>query len=164
MKSPLKRAAISLLGVVAVLAWWTIRGNHNTTPSSDKIPAKVWEGGAGPVTIEVESSDPATLRASFESATKSQPGKPDRMLQTWEKVDAGKHSWTIDVPAGTMGTLEFEAVAPKTGSTLSWTVKAGDKQIAQETQTLDKPLQANEAFFLQVELDDYATGKLEGEG
>lgn len=159
----MKRAAFGVLGLVIVLAWWTLTGKHESTPSMDKIPSKVWEGGAGHVTIEVDSSDPATLRADFEKADPSDPSKPHQRLQTWEKVAAGQHSWTIDVPSGTLGTLEFEAVGPKPGSKLSWTVHAGGKQIAQETQTMDKPLQANEAFFLQIEVADLATGKLEGE-
>ncbi len=159
-----KRAIIAVVGVVIVLAWWTLRGGHdNNVTSSAKIPAKVWEGGAGKVTIEVESSDPATMRADFESTEPMDSGKSHRRLQTWEKVEAGQHSWTIEVPAATQGILEFEAVVPKVGSKLTWTVHAGDKQIAQDSQTLNEPLQANEAFFLQVELQDFATGKLVGE-
>ncbi len=159
----MKRAAIGVLGLVVVLAWWTFSGKHESTPSMNKIPSKVWEGGAGQVTVEVDSSDPASLRADFERAASSDPSKPHQRLQTWEKVEAGQHSWTIDVPAGTGGTLEFEAIGPKPGSKLSWAVHAGGKQIAQETLTLDKPLQANEAFFLQVQVADLAAGKLEGE-
>lgn len=162
-----KRAALSILGLAVVLGYWTIRdrfgGGSTSTPTSSTIPSRVWEGGAGTVSIDVESSDPATLRAYFASMGKSDAGKADRELQAWEKVNAGVHTWTIDVPARTTGTLEFEAVGPKPGSKLSWTIRAGDKQIAQQTETLEKPLQNNEAFFLQIEVDDFATGKLEGE-
>ncbi len=165
MKNLLIRGGFAVLGMVLVLGWWTIKGRNDSgnSATSDKIPSKVWEGGAGTVTIEAESSAPATLRAYFSSAEKSESGTPNRSLEAWEKFPAGQHTWTIDVPAGTSGSLEFEAVGPKPGSTLSWTVRAGDKQIAQETEKLEQPLRANEAFFLQVEVDDFATGKLEGE-
>ena len=159
----MKRVAFGVVGMVLVLGWWTLTGKRDSVPSLDKIPSKAWEGGGGQVTIEAESSDPATMHVEFERPDISDPSKPHQRLQSTEKVAAGQHTWTIDVPTRTFAILEFEAVGPKTGSKLSWTVHAGGKQIAQETETLDKPLQAGEAFFLQVQVEDVALGKLEGE-
>jgi hypothetical protein len=159
----MKRVAFGVVGMVLVLGWWTLTGKRDIAPSLDKIPSKVWEGGAGQVTVEAESSDPATMHAEFERPDISDPSKRHQRLQSTEKVAAGQHTWTIDVPASTFAILEFEAIGPKTGSKLTWTVHAGGRQIAQESQTLDKPLQANEAFFLQVQATDLASGKLDGE-
>ena len=47
-----KRFVLSIFGMILVLAWWTIRGPGEGASSSEGIPAKVWKGGAGVVTIE----------------------------------------------------------------------------------------------------------------
>ena len=160
-----KRIIFGVVGLLLVYGWWTYQGwrSGSHTPSTSKIPAQLWEGGGGSVTIEAEANDPATLHAYFASVEKAEPGEPKRSLEALEKVEAGQHSWTIDVPPATRGSLEFEAVGPKPGSKLSWSVRAGQKPIAQDADTLKSPLQANEAFFLQVQVADFATGKLEGE-
>jgi len=65
------------------------------------------------------------------------------------------------VPAAVGGNLELEAERPKTGSSLKWTVRAGDRVLAQESDALKAPLQSNEAFFLKYEADDLATASPE---
>jgi hypothetical protein len=83
-------------------------------------------------------------------------GRPQRDLAAFERVDPGTHSWTIDIPAQTGGRLEFEAKDPKPGSKLTWTVTSNGHELAHETESLDQPLKAGEAFFLELELDDFA--------
>jgi hypothetical protein len=93
MKNVLKRATLGTLGVAAVLAYWSLRGSSSSS-SSEGIPSKVWAGGGATLAIEAESTSPARFSVSFTERTKPDP----QMLETWAKVDAGTHSWTIDVP------------------------------------------------------------------
>ena len=51
------RGGLTLLGMGATLAWWTIRPGSSNTKSSDHIPAKVSTGGST-LEIEAESSSP----------------------------------------------------------------------------------------------------------
>lgn len=154
-----KKLFSTVFGLVLVLGWWTLRdkiwGGPSTAAASDRIPAKVWEGG-NVISIDVESSDPALLRVLFEASTRNN-GKAVRSLDTYEKVSAGAHSWTIDVPSAVGGDLEFEADHPKPGSHLKWTVRSGSRVLAQDDDTLKEPLQANEAFFLKFDADDFAS-------
>jgi hypothetical protein len=158
MNSMVKRVLVAGAGMVLALGWWTIEGKFSstTTAASDRIPAKIWEGGGTTLTIETESSDPAVLRALFESTTRTN-GTPVRSLDSFEKIAAGHHTWTVEVPATVGGDLEFEAENPKSGSRLSWTVRAGDKVLKQEASTLDSALRANEAFFLKLDTDDFSS-------
>ena len=158
-----KRALFAVCGMVLVLGYWTWQQRHDKSsapPAASTIPARVWAGGGGTVTIDVESSDAAVLRAHFYSQKKE--GETQRYLDAYEKIPAGTRTWSIDVPPQTGGDLEFEANAPQTGSRLTWTVRSGDKQIAHDSEVLNAPLRSGEAFFLQVAVDDFATGKLEG--
>ena len=163
MNSLVKRVLMAVGGMVLVLGWWTIQGKFSgssTAEASDKIPAKVWEGGGTTLTIETDSSDPAVLRALFE-ATAHTNGKAVRSLDSYEKIPAGRHTWTVDVPATVGGDLELQAENPKAGSRLSWTVRCGDKVLKQETETLDSALKANEAFFLKMDVEDFSSGEAE---
>ncbi len=152
-----KRVLMSALGLALVLGWWTlqdkIRG-AKASAASDRVPQKVWEGGGETLTIDVESSDPAVLRAYFAARGKNS-GTPVRSLDTYEKVTAGSHSWTIDVPSAVGGDLELQADNPKPGSRLTWTVRSGNNLLTRDSETLNSPLHANEAFFLKFDADDF---------
>jgi hypothetical protein len=120
----------------------------------------VWEGGGESLTIDVESSDPAVLHAYF-AATAKNSGSPVRSLDTYEKVTAGSHSWTIDVPSAVGGNLELQADNPKPGSRLTWTVRSGNSLLTRDSETLNSPLHAHEAFFLKFDADDFAVKEQE---
>ena len=62
-----KRFVLSIFGMIVVLAWWTIRGPGEGASSSEGIPAKVWKGGAGVVTIEIENTDAGRASVTFEN-------------------------------------------------------------------------------------------------
>jgi hypothetical protein len=122
-----KKVLMSAMGLALVSGWWTFQEKTSSGKASggnDRVPAKVWEGGGTTLTIDVESSDSAVLRAYF-AATAENSGIPVRSLDTYEKVPAGSHSWTIDVPSAVGGDLEFQADNPKSGSRLPWTVRSG---------------------------------------
>jgi hypothetical protein len=84
-----------------------------------------------------------------------------RSLDTYEKVGAGSHLWTIDVPSAVGGDVEFQADNPKPGSRLTWTVRSGSKVLARESETLNSPLQANDAFFLKFDAEDFVATEQE---
>ena len=56
------------------------------------IPDRIWEGGAGTMTIDVDTTCQARINISC-----SQPISDDeeRNIDCWERIDAGTRSWTI---------------------------------------------------------------------
>ena len=158
----MKNLAKALVGLVLVLAWWTIRGPGDSGgEQSDHIPAVVWGGGAGSMAIHAETSGPAQMRVSFSDHGENVE-KP-RSLETWQDVPAGSHDWTIDVPAAVGGYVEITAKSPQPGDKLRWSIQVGGNTVDEQSDTLEKPLEQGWAFGLQSYFDDYATGTL-GEG
>jgi len=147
MKNLAIRAGLAILGVVVMIAWWTIRGDKSDTTSKteSRIPAKVWEGGAT-LTIELETSEAARMYVSF--------GGEDRSLEAREQIQAGRHSWTIDVPPTASAYVTVSAEDPKVGAKLSWTVTVNGRVIDQQSEELTAPLQPGYAFGLGLELED----------
>jgi len=162
MAGLLKRGALAILGMVVVLGYWTIKGHFTDQASASlsHIPDKVWGGGGGQVVVEVESSDPGRVTMSFET-NKPIDSPEHKFLETWEKVGAGSHSFTVDVPAGVGGTAEMDADSPKVGSRVRIAVKVGGTVVAEDDSELSEPLKPGYGFFAQVEMEDYAEGKLE---
>lgn len=155
-----RRVLLGIAGVALMLGFWTVKGwflgEANATVSH--IPDKVWDGGGGTIVVETETTDPARVSISFE--TNSPVDSPDhKMLETWERVAAGSRTFTIEVPPGVSGTAEVEAEGPKPGSRVRVAVKVGGRTTAEDGEVLNGPLKAGEAFFAQVHLEDYATGR-----
>ena len=157
MQSLVKKLVGTVLGVVLVLSYWTFVGHKDTTESANKIPAKVWAGGAATMQIETDSTSTAQLRVSF---SENREGDGAKSLETYEEVPAGVHVWTIDVPADTGGYVELEAVKPKPGDKLSMKVKVNGQVAYEDADTLQEELKPNYAFFVQAYFDDYSTAKL----
>jgi len=147
----------SVLGLVLVLGWWTFTGNSiSTQKAQDKIPATVWEGGGGQVVIEAETTTAARMLVAF---SRDRQDDSDN-LETYEDVPAGTYRWTIDVPRGTGGYLELNAVAPKAGDRIKFRMISGGRTVFEDQDELVKPLEPGYAFFVQAYIDDYAKGKL----
>jgi hypothetical protein len=150
------------VGLALVLGWWTLRAPGDShTESASHIPQVVWSGGAGKLTIHTESTCAAQMRVSFSEHSEEQ--KEPRLLETYEDVPAGSHSWTIDVPGDVGGYVELSATSPQPGDQLHWTIEVGGNTVDEQADTLEKPLEQGYAFFLQSYFDEYATGDL-GEG
>jgi hypothetical protein len=151
MKNLVVRAGVAVLGVAVMLAWWTIRGDRSdsTTTTEQRIPTKLWEGGGATLTVDLETSDPAKMYASF-------GGADDRSLEASEEIAPGRHSWTLDLPADCSVFLSPTAREPKLGAKMSWTVTLNGHVIAEENNTLTAPLKADYAFGLSLEIEDIA--------
>jgi hypothetical protein len=69
MAGLLKRGAMTILGVAVMLGFWTVKGwfTDGASASLSHIPQKVWHGGGGTVSFEVESSDPARVSMTLET-------------------------------------------------------------------------------------------------
>lgn len=156
MQNLVKRAIFAVLGVAVMLGYWTFFGGSKGSSSTNKIPTKVWAGGAGTLTIEVETSTQSRFSISFWDESK--PGGEAKSLEAWEEIPAGSHSWTIDVPAKVGGTIDLGAVAPKVGDKLSWKIKVNGRTVDEQSQTLDEALKAGYAFGIQFHMDDYSSG------
>ena len=159
MGSVPKRLLVGILGVALTLGYWSIKGwiAGDASATVSQLPDKVWDGGGGKVIVEAETTDAARVSLSFE--TNDPVGDSGhKMLETWERVGPGLHTWSIDVPAGVGGTAEIDADAPRVGSRVRIAVKVEGRTAAEDAQVLNEPLRAGYGFFAQVALEDYAKG------
>jgi hypothetical protein len=85
------------------------------------------------------------------------------MLETWTKVPAGTHSWTIDVPSGVGGYIELGAETPQIGDRLRFGIRVNDRVVSEQADTLREALQPGYAFFVQAHFEDYSTATM-GDG
>jgi hypothetical protein len=149
----LKKIGVSALGLIAVLAYWTITGHHTTTNTGPtRMPTKFLNGGGGTLTIDADSSSPATLRYTLHGPLVD--GSAKDKVEGYEELGAGPHSWTTEIAPNTGVYLEWEARNPQPGARLNWTVKLNGKEIDTQQDTLQGALKANEAFFIQYERED----------
>jgi len=158
MSRLLKRWLLTLVGVAVTLVWWSIRPDNDKHSSVEHIPASVWDGGGGVLTIEADASCPATLRVSFYERDKGIGA--GRQLETWEKIPAGSRTWTIQVPPRAGGTVELDAETPKVGDRLRYTLTVNGHVVDEQAQNLDEELASGYAFFLQTEFDDYGKAQI----
>lgn len=149
----LKKIGMSALGLIAVLAYWTITGDHsNKVTGPSKLPAKFLNGGNGALTIEADSSTPAVMRYTFHGPLKD--GKAEEEVTGYEDLEAGHYSWSTEIAPKTGVYLELEAKNPQPGAKLNWTIKLNGQEIDTQNETMEQPLKANEAFFIQLIRDD----------
>jgi hypothetical protein len=144
--------------MAATLVWWSIRPGDGKHSSTDHIPAEVWSGGAGVLSIETEASCPATLHVSFVDRDKDVD--ESRLLETWEKIPAGSRSWTIQVPPSAGGTVELNADTPRVGDRLRYRLSVNGRVVDEQSESLEEELQSGYAFFLQTQFDDYGQARL----
>jgi hypothetical protein len=159
MEGLMKRIVLGALGVALTLGFWSAKGwlVGDAQATSAHIPDKVWDGGGGKVVLEVETTEATRFSASFETNLQVDDSG-HKFLETWERVEPGLHTFTIDVPAHVSGIVEAGIDAPKVGAHVRVAVKVDGHTVAEDSQTLTEPLQAGYGFFAQVELDDYVTG------
>jgi len=156
----LKKIGVSALGLIAVLAYWTLTDHHSSSNNSPaKMPTKFLNGGAGTLTIDANSTVSATLRYTLHGPYAD--GKAKDAIEGYEQLEAGPHSWTTEIAPNTGVSIEWEARDPKPGAKLNWTVKLNGKELTTQEETLQEALKANEAFFVQFEREDLT--KSEGE-
>ena len=75
-------------------------------------------------------------------------------------MPAGTYRWTIDVPGGTGGYVELNAVTPKAGDRLKFRILANGRTVFEDSDELLQPLEPGYAFFVQAYFEDYAKGQL----
>jgi len=158
MKKLILRLGLSALGVAATLLWWTYHDTGSSAQSMSHIPAKVGEGGIQLV-VETETTTPATLRINFDDVQK--PLGQQILLESWEKIPAGPHRWTVDIPSGIGGYIELEADHPNPGDTLTQHIRINGKEVDSQSERLDGALQPNTAFFVQFHRDDFSSAEAE---
>jgi hypothetical protein len=162
MGNLMKRGVLTVLGVALVLGFWTVRGWLTDTAgasSMSRIPSRVWEGGAGTVTIKVETTVPARVSATFETNVPIDSAD-HRYLETWQNVEPGRHTFTVDVPANVSGTAEVSTTEAAVGSKVRVAVTANGRLAGEDSYTLTEPLRPGYALGAQVALENYATGEL----
>ena len=154
----IKKILTSLLGMVVVLTWWTIRGDGRHHELANTIPAKVWEGGGGTIAVAVNTTTAGKMSISF-----GEDKKKGRDLVATEQVGPGSHSWSVEVPRMAGGYIEFEADAPKVGDRMSWTISKDGRRVLADAMTMERPLEKGYVFGLSEHFDDYSTTRRGGE-
>jgi hypothetical protein len=161
-KDKAKQIVISILGLVAMLGYWSFCGTSKVpghTTDEGKIPSVIWEGGNNKLSIEADTTTPATMRVSFQAPAEGDKDYEERYHEAWEKIEPGHHSYTVAFPETTdFSTVELGADNPKVGDELSWVVKLNDEVVQEDSYTLEKPLDEGYAMFLQVELEQWLQG------
>jgi hypothetical protein len=154
-----KRLVLGVLGVAVTLGFWTVKGwfVEDADATMKHIPAKVWDGGGGTVTIESESTEAARVYVSFETNLPIDDAG-HKYLETWERVEPGFHAFKIEVPPGVSGTAEVDVENPKVGSKARVAVRVNGEVAIEDRQELTEPLKPGWAFAAQVQLEDYAKG------
>jgi len=158
MKKLILRLGLSALGIAATLLWWTYHDTGSSAQSMSHIPAKVGEGG-NRLVVETETTTPSTLRITFDDLRK--PVGQQILVESWEKIPAGPHSWTVDIPSGIGGYIELEADHPNPGDTLTQRIRINGKEVDSQSDRLDSALQPNTAFFVQFHRDDFSSAEAE---
>jgi hypothetical protein len=150
------RAGVAVVGVAIMLTWWTLTDHKSKNAvSSTRIPAKVLGGGGKKMIIDVDTTGPAEFsmdtylpRKPGENNIDEQPTESDK-----ERLDAGHHTWVVELAPTAGGDVQLEAVNPPVGTRLGWSITVDGKKLADESETLNEPLKSGEAFFLQANLD-----------
>ena len=158
MKKLILRLGLSALGIAATLLWWTYHDTGSSAQSMSHIPAKVGEGG-NRLVVETETTTPSTLRITFDDLRK--PVGQQILVESWEKIPVGPHSWTVDIPGGIGGYIELEADHPNPGDTLTQRIRINGKEVDSQSDRLDSALQPNTAFFVQFHRDDFSSADAE---
>jgi hypothetical protein len=158
MKKLILRLGLSALGIAATLLWWTYHDTGSSAQSMSHIPAKVGEGG-NRLAVETETTTPSTFRITFDDLRK--PVGQQILVESWEKIPAGPHSWTVDIPSGIGGYIELEADHPNPGDTLTQRIRINGKEVDSQSDRLDSALQPNTAFFVQFHRDDFSSADAE---
>ena len=153
MNRLLMRLGLSVLGTVITLLWWTYHDKGSHAQSMSHVPAKLAQGG-NQLVIEAEASTASTLRIDFEDLSK--PVGEQILMNAWEKMPAGTHTWTVDIPSGIGGYIELEADHPNPGDRLTQRIKVNGKEVDSQSEKLDSALEPNTAFFVQFQRNDFS--------
>lgn len=153
MKKLLVRLVLAVLGVAVTLLWWTYRDRDSHAQSVEHIPAQI-AGGGNQLEIEATASTASTLRVTFEDGHK--PAGQQILAEAWEKMPAGSHTWRVNVPSGVGGYIELNADQPVAGDTLSQHIRMNGKNLYDENDRLERPLEPNTAFFVQYHAEDFS--------
>ncbi len=161
METFVRKVLGAIAGVLICIAIWTIQDKltGGGSDTADSIPAEVWGGGGGVVTIEAEASEPANISVSFYSNLPIDDPRHES-LETWQEIPAGTHTFEIDVPANVSGSVWVRIDEPSVGAKVKVVVRRADGEVvAEDWLRLDEPLQAGYGFAAGVEIEDYARGK-----
>ena len=154
-----KRILMAVLGTVFVYAVWTVTGRlkHGGSGEVSSIPQKVWSGGTD-VTLNVELSHPGTVRTSFYRGDGKEPANA---LHAYQRVSAGHHTFVIAVPPDVSGRVEVGLEKPPVGAKAHVELKAAGRAPSDDDE-LTEALDDRHAFFVDLDIDDWATAKVEG--
>jgi hypothetical protein len=151
MKNVALKLALAVVGLGLTLGYWTFFDKKPISSGGSHIPDKIFDGGGDRLTVDLEINGKAQLGMMLE-----QPRKPDGsqpLAEYYQNLNPGHYSFTVELAPKMMGTVDLRALEPQVGNKLSWTVTRNGNQIAQDSDTLDKPLQAGYSQDLQVQLE-----------
>jgi len=151
MKKVASKLIFALIGMLLVLGYWTFIDKKPISTGSSHIPDKILGGGGDRLVIDVDINGKAQLGMMVDRPHKPNSDQP--FEEDYQNLDPGHHSFVVELAPGVTGTIDLRALEPHVGNTIGWTVTRNGKQIAQESDTLDKPLQGGYSQSLQVQLE-----------
>ena len=151
MKNLALKIGSSVLGLIVVLGYWTFFDRKPAAKGTSHMPGMVLGGGGDKLTVDVDVNGKVQVGMMVEEPRRADGSQP--IEEYYENLDPGHHSFVIELAPETTGVVDLRALEPKIGNKLSWTVTRNGKQIAQESDTLDKPLQAGYSQSLQFPIE-----------
>lgn len=147
-----RRVVIGVVGLVVVLGWWTLigRGGKSDTTVA-RIPDRIWEGGGGKTTVDVEFSHPGEVTLDFYCWDES--GKSPHAAQSFiakQDVPAGKHHFVVEVTPKTNVCGYFRIPGSKKGARIAYTLVCGAKKIGSDEGTAEEDAQPGNDFELRT--------------
>lgn len=157
MTKRIRSLVVAFVGLLLGLTWLVVR-QRRVVQVADQLPAKVWHAGAGAVTVEVETTAPSTVTAVFETRG---PESEPRLLEARQRVPAGRHRFSIEVPANVGGSVVARIDQPTLGDKVALALSAPGGAGGRNDTELAQPLHEGETVAAVLEIEDYASAALE---
>lgn len=147
---------LAALGTAATLAVWTALGTDPEVAGAHLTswPAQVFGGRGTALAIEVELSQPGTLRASFTESPSETRGDDVHVVEIEQELAAGAHTLEVDVGGAATAWVEARIATPEPGARLSWRLRLDGRELEKDSITLDAPARRGRAFFLDFDFEE----------
>lgn len=155
----MKMTALMIPAMLVLLSACSNIGGSSDGGELAKMPSKLWEGGSL-LTIRTKSNQPSVLKANFYRSADGVSGSDSRRISVAQSIPPGEKSLLVSVPTNVGGYVELGVPNATPGATITCSLETGGKEIWTESYTLEQPLKANEAAFVNVDIENFSKAEL----